>query len=380
MLNKPVSEIDWFGGKAPWAALNPRTPESDARALLSSLKTATGLEPKIAGHIFLATSGTTSAPKWVALSRQALLSSARAVVSRLKITGQDRWLQSLPSFHVGGLAVHARAAIAGFEIVDGASDFGLVRWDPIAFRHVLSDSGATLTSFVPTQIFDLVRAELRAPDTLRAVIVGGGALSLELAARARALGWRVLASYGMTETASMIALSREGSDDLEVLDHVEVGADSDGVLKIRGASLLTAYVFADASGAGRVEFPISDGWFQTEDRVELDAQLIRPLGRKTDFVKIGGESVHLARLEQIFSELLFAHAEIPAQAVALFSAPDDRLGSCIELMVEDSVSDPAAIQLLISKFNSAVLPFERIRATRIVTAISRTELGKLKRV
>ena len=69
----------------------------------------------------------------------------------------------------------------------------------------LADRGVTHTSLVPTQVHDLVKADLRAPETLKAIVVGGGHLDAATGRLARTLGWPVLASYGMTEAASQIA-------------------------------------------------------------------------------------------------------------------------------------------------------------------------------
>ena len=152
------------------------------------------------GHVIFTTSGTTGEPKFACLSKDALLASARAVNEHLNVSESDVWLCPLPLFHVGGFAIFARGYLKGrvAPIVQG-------RWEPHTLVQALNVCKATLTSLVPTQVYDLVREECSLPDAVRAVIVGGGRLDSDVATRARQLGWPVLQSFGMTEAASQIA-------------------------------------------------------------------------------------------------------------------------------------------------------------------------------
>jgi o-succinylbenzoate---CoA ligase len=172
-------DIDWLSTDSH-VLLNPRMPEEERRRLES-------LVVDLPGHVWLATSGTTGALKLTALSKRALLASAAAVNRHLQSDDRDVWLCVLPTFHVGGLGIYARAFLSGARVVTSG-------WEDV-----------TLASLVPAQVTDLVRDRVEAPPSLRAVVVGGGALSEELYAAARALGWPLLPSYGMTECCSQVA-------------------------------------------------------------------------------------------------------------------------------------------------------------------------------
>src|SRR5947209_7140162 len=102
--------------------------------------------PPLRRHVFVATSGTTGDVKLVALSKDAILASAAAVNVRLGAGRDDVWCCVLPTFHVGGLGIHARAYLSGARVVT-------MRWDPQAFVR----AGSTLASLVPAQVHDLVR-------------------------------------------------------------------------------------------------------------------------------------------------------------------------------------------------------------------------------
>jgi O-succinylbenzoic acid--CoA ligase len=337
--------------------LNPRMPEDQRRLMEGLVRSAPALE----GHVWMASSGSSGALKMIALSKKALLASAAAVNAHLQATSADRWCRPLPSFHVGGLGIHARALLTGSEVDT------LETWSPEAFAA----TGATLSSLVPAQLHDLVRLRLPAPRGLRAIVIGGAALSTSLYADARALGWNVLPSYGMTEccsqiaTAAIDALNEDRYPELYLLNHLQARTIADGRFEFAGASLLTGY----ATAKGFVD-PKRDGWFTSEDYGEVAVMngrtVLRPRGRSSDFVKIGGELTSMARLDDILRSI-----SIDA---ALIAVPDQRLGSVIHLVVEDS-SEAAQIQ---ARFNELVLPFERARAVH-VAAIPRSPLGKLLR-
>jgi o-succinylbenzoate---CoA ligase len=332
-------EISWLGDDSH-VLLNPRMPAEERRRLEPLV-----ISIDLPGHVWLSTSGTTGALKLTALSKRALLASAAAVNRHLLSDANDVWLCVLPAFHVGGLGIYARAFLSGARVVTEG-------WD-----------GVTLASLVPAQVSDLVRDRVTPPSRLRAVVVGGGALSEELYGAARALGWPLLPSYGMTECCSQVATAPlDGlKPALRLLDHVEARIEADGRLALRSESLLTGY----ATESGFID-PKVDGWFITEDVATLDGRILRVEGRRGDFVKIGGESVDLSRLDRILSEI--------TSEAAVFPIPDERLGHVIALAVASG--DAGAIA---AAFNARVFPFERARRIVRVDAIPRTPLGKLQR-
>lgn len=322
-----------FTSRESHLLLNPRMPDAE-RARLERLV------PALDAHLFVATSGSSGAIKLVALSKRAVLASAAAVNERLGVTSRDIWAAILPPFHVGGIGVYARCALAGARALP-------MPWEPRAF----AESGATIASLVPAQVHDLLASRIPPPRTLRAILVGGGAFD---PAPARAAGWPVLPSYGLTECCSTVAVEDQ------LLSHLDARIDDDGHIALRGESLLTGY----ATESGVVD-PKVDGWFVTEDLGEVDGRTLRVRGRAGEFVKIGGESVDLGRLDRI----LFSLA---GDAAALLAMPDPRLGHIIHAATTGQTS-------FVDAFNAQVHPFERIRAVHRVPHIPRSPLGKLLR-
>ena len=343
--------IDWTSGESH-VLLNPRMPreeEARLRALVINLT----------AHVWLATSGTTGTLKLAALSKDALLASAAAVNRHLGSDGRDVWCCVLPVFHVGGLGIFARAFLSGARIIRA-------QWNA---REFAANREMTLASLVPAQVSDLVELQFPAPSTLRAIVVGGGALPDALYAGDLALGWPLLPSYGMTETCSQVATATWSSPELHLLDHIEARTEDDGRLAFRGPSLLTGY----ASERGLEDPKTSDGWFVTEDLGFIDnrsdGRTLRVVGRRGDSVKIGGESVDLTRLDAILTSIAGPHA-------AVVAVPEPRLGWVIHLAIDPSVDDSDRV---LAAFNAGVHPFERARAVHRVAEIPRSPLGKLLR-
>lgn len=327
-----------FESRESHVLLNPRLPADERERLARDV-------PRLEGHVFVTTSGSTGALKLVAISKEAILASADAVNGYFGATAEDVFCCVLPPFHVGGLGVHARAHLAGARVIT-------MEWD----AEVFARTDATIASLVPAQVHDLVKSELRQPPSLRALLVGGGVFDRELASRARDAGWPVHASYGMTECASTIAIGNP----LELLPHLDARVDADDRLALRGPSLFTGY-----AENGAVVDPKIDGWFASEDRAKLDSRTLTLLGRPSDFVKVGGESVDLRRLDAVLAAI--------TRDAAVVAVADERLGHVIHLAT--TRDDPA----LADAFNARVLPFERARAVHRVDAIPRSPLGKLLR-
>lgn len=345
--------------------LNPRLPAED-RARIHALITAA---PPLDGHIWLSTSGTTGRLKPVALAKRALLVSAEAVNRHLASDAGDIWLNVLPMFHVGGLGIHARAHLSGARVVE------MHAWNPRAFVDAIATEWATLTSLVPAQVFDLVQGSLSAPPSLRAAVVGGGALDPVLWERAWALGWPVLPSYGATECASQIAtaVARTAAVNqpaLRILSHVEVRAGAGSQLEVRSEALFTGY----ATETGFVDSK-QDGWWRTDDIGAVFGETLVVHGRADETLKVGGELVNLAALESRLAEMVSAVA--PGTDAALVAVVDRRLGSAVGLAV--ATANPDTTTHVRDAFNAAVLPFERARVTRRVPSIPRTSLGKVAR-
>ncbi len=370
--------------------LNPRLNQDDHQSLIDLAESVSKIR-NLKGHVWIATSGSTAesikSTKLVALSKSALMASAQAVNEFFKISEMDIWAQVLPHFHVGGLGIEIRAYLSHSKVVHALKNG---KWNPTHFYQTLINHKVTLSALVPTQVYDLVALKLSAPSSLRVMIVGGGAMDESLYRQARALGWPVLPSYGMTETCSQIATASLESliatkmlelPDLFLLPHSDVKTSETGLLKIKATSLLTCYAQRSATDLHHWD-PKNEGWFTTEDHGEFNPiqRSIMIVGRDSEYIKIGGEGCNLASLR---SHLSRAILEVAGQEVkekwplqlCLIDMPSERLGAEIHLVstlkqdIAESVAD---------KYSEFVLPYEKIRKIHFVDEIPRTELGKIQ--
>ncbi len=332
-------------------------------------------------RVGIATSGSSGngAGRLIILSQTALECSAQAVNQRLASDARDVWFKVLPDFHVGGLGIKIRAKLSGARVIESPALLSgqVPSWNVHEFWRELGTSAATLVSLVPTQIFDLVRNQLRAPDSLRAVVVGGGRLEPGLLAEGVRLGWPLLVSYGLTECSSQVATAMApGKSQLRPLAHVRLRIGADDCLEIQSGALLSGQIrFSPATGEAVFEEFAPGSWFRCEDRARLDADgVLTVIGRVGDFVKIGGEGVVLSRLEEVLQRLCF-ETDFTGDA-AVLAAADERLGAVIVLLAS---GDKLAANKLRDRFNQAVMPFERIRELYHLEELPRSPLGKLLR-
>ncbi len=264
------------------------------------------------------TSGTTSRPKRVALSSDALLASAAASQAALGAPGQ--WILALPTHYIAGLQVLVRSIAAGTTpavLAPGS-------FDPRAFAELAASMDARVaryTSLVPTQLHRLVEAAedvatgddaRRVRDAVRrveAILVGGQATPPHLVDRAAALGWRVVRTYGSRETAGGCVYDGVPVATAEV-------AVVDGQVELAGPMLAEGYL--GDPRATDAAFGEHDGrrWYRTGDGGELVDGVLRITGRLDDVVISGGEKLRLAAVEEAVRSLGAWEARL-AEAVAV---------------------------------------------------------------
>jgi O-succinylbenzoic acid--CoA ligase len=359
--------------------LNSRLPEDQIKMAKHSFSKAL-LNSKLAtNHHFFMSSGSESGARLMALSSTALKNSAEAVNQRICSSKDDVWGLMLPTFHVGGFAVLLRAALSGSCVLPYLKWPNFRNDEACLFSNDLKAAGVSLMSLVPTQLFDVVVANLKAPSSLRAVFVGGGALSSELHLRARQLGWPIYASYGMTECASMVAVSeRVDSLQMKPLPHVNVRESEDRLLEIQSSSLFGAEcVVGDSNWSFR-----QGDWYRTSDMAEINGEGLKILGRASRFCKISGENVNLGDLEFRVRKSLLNQGLFLFENFVILSKPDERRGSQLLFVIEaenDEVrNDKTFLLSLDNFFKNQLAPFERPTQVCVVKKVPRSALGKIQ--
>jgi O-succinylbenzoic acid--CoA ligase len=233
--------------------------------------------------------------------------SARAVVQHLGCRQTDRWLCALPLYHVGGLSILVRSAISGMPLILQP------RFDASAVNRALFDGQATIVSLVSTMLVRLLAdaGSRRYPETLQAAVLGGGPVSPALVEQAECAGLRVVATYGMTETASQVtatALAGAARDEAgsagRPLDGVSLRIDAPdsggiGEILVHGPQVMAGYYGDDEATACALD----DGWLRTGDlgRIDRTGRLFVAT-RLGDVIVTGGEKVVPEEVEAVLMD------------------------------------------------------------------------------
>jgi O-succinylbenzoic acid--CoA ligase len=316
-------------------------------------------------HFILFSSGTSGGDlKGYALSKEALFKNAQAVNSFFNLNHNDTWGLSLPIYHVGGLSVLCRAHLLQNKIID------LRKWDPRSWHAQLKD--VSVTSVVPTQLYDLIKLNLKAPENLRYLIVGGDYLSSKLKERAMELGWPVIRTFGMSEVSSQLAsASSPVSDELEILPIHEVKLNGQRLL-VKSPSLFTLeFTMGEAFKATSIhDLSTHDGFYMTKDSAEISGNIIHPLGRMGEEFKVAGHLVNMNKLRDTLSGYLLEKDLFGQMEFQIES--DERKGhKLILLKLNDFIHEIQDISQLIAPV--------KIDETRKMSHFNRTALGKLKK-
>jgi len=236
------------------------------------------------------TSGSSASPKAVLLSYGNHYYNALGSNANLPVLPGDRWLLSLPLWHVGGLGVLFRCLLGGGVVVLGDSSASLT--------HQVVYDRITHVSLVPTQLRRLLDDPHRcaSSSTLKAILLGGSPIPTTLLSDAISNQLPVYLTYGLTEMASQAATGcADHPSSPRVLPYRELQIAADGEIVVRGETLFKGYVEHDA-----IVRPLDpDGWFHTGDLGSLDSDgRLTVLGRKDNMFVSGGENIQPEQIER----------------------------------------------------------------------------------
>ena len=309
-----------------------------------------GLHPDAIAAV-LHTSGTTAAPRPVALTFGNFLWSALASAVALGLHQRERWLCPMPLVHVGGLSIPVRSAIYATTAVLHP------RFEAEAVCAALMDDRdpITIVSLVPTMLSRLLDAGLHRPPALRWALLGGAPIAPALLQRAHAAGVPVAPSYGMTEACSQIATNGHP------LTGVELRTSPGGEVLVRGPIV----------APGSVE---PDGWLHTGDLGTFDQRSgLAITGRVSDTIITGGENVAPAEVEAVL-------LEHPAVAdAAVHGRRDPEWGEAVVATLVLRGGATADIIDLQAFCATRLAPYKVPKAVAFVARLPRTESGKLLR-
>ncbi len=150
------------------------------------------------------TSGSSGFPKAAVHRLANHIANAEGARSLIALEQGDAWLLSLPLFHIGGLAILNRCALVGACVV--MPDHALT------LSQQIDQDKLSHLSLVPAQLNKLLTDTSSKLKSIKALLLGGGAVSLDLLTQLKQRNIASYTSYGMTEMGSQITTGLALSD------------------------------------------------------------------------------------------------------------------------------------------------------------------------
>lgn len=259
-------------------------------------------------------SGSTGRPKAIVHAMSAHLASATGAAKNIPLKSGDRWLWSLPLYHISGLSILIRCATAGATVVGLPVDQELN-------AYALDELKITHLSVVTTQLRRLLTEKTFPSQHLCTVLLGGNSIDPKLVEAARNRGIDVRTTYGLSEMASQVTTSTaDGTPKSsgKLLENRQLQISSSGEILLRGETLALGYF---QNGAIQ-SLTNKNGWFQTNDIGALNenSELIVS-GRIDNMFISGGENIHPENIERAMATLF------NIEQVIVVPSPDKEFGS-----------------------------------------------------
>lgn len=293
------------------------------------------------------TSGSTGDPTSIELPKAVMIQSARRTIEYFDLQEGNRILLSLPCRFIAGKMMVVRAIVGKMN---------LVTVDPSSELEILESQSFDFGAMVPNQVFKLLSSDLgkHRLQNIRNLLIGGAAIPASLELPISQLKRRVVSTYGMTETASHIAIRELSGDTRSDIYHCLAGIS----------------VTLGKNDCLQIHVPKQNEPLQTNDVAQvLSPTSFRILGRADEVIISGGIKYFPQTIERKLELLM-------SERFVISSQPDDPLGERLVLVIE---GQPTDIEEIKQKAAQLLSPFERPRSVYFLDTFPQTPNGKLKR-
>jgi len=291
--------------------------------------------------VLLFTSGTESMPKGVPLTHNNILTNLRSVFEFVELYSDDVLFGILPPFHSFGFAMSTVfGPLSGLKMANSP--------DPTDGRRLANGVekwGVTVVCGAPLFLKSMLKAAK--PDqlkTLRICVTGAEKAPPELFQMMASIGKEeaLIEGYGITECSPVITANPiygkhkgvgKAVPNVEVIivhqeTFEDVPLNVQGLILTRGPNVFSGYINKDISSPF-VEHR-NKQWYKTGDLGSLDEDgFLTISGRLKRFIKIGGEMVSLAAIEDallksVTKEVRPTADEGPVLAICAKEIPGDK--------------------------------------------------------
>jgi len=328
--------------------------------------------------VIIFTSGSGKSPKGVKLSFKSLYQSGFHSNKLLRYSHSDRWLLSLPLYHIGGFSILTRSILWGIPIIFPHSFSS----DDIAIE--LKNSRPTFISLVAAQLKILIDKKIPPNPELKNCLLGAGFSDYELVKKAIDLGWPVNIVYGSTETASFISalLTEEfnvkGNSVGRAVPPANIYIYDENGNELKPYEVGEIVIQSTTLMEGYVNIPnkdLKDGIYFSGDVGYLDEEgYLFMVGRKDYIISTGGENVNPVEVE---SALLKHH--VISEAI-VFPLKDLKWGEIVAAaVVLKSKSDKVSYEELKIFLEEKISKFKIPKKIFFEKELPKTEMGKIER-
>lgn len=295
-------------------------------------------------YIEVQSSGSTGRPKLLRLEKSFVVESAQRTIDFFQLKAGDWVLHCLPTAFIAGKLLLVRTLVGQLDVCLKAPDtsFDFLQHEHYAFAALVVNQMHKLWRFAPHIPIDKI-------------LLGGSAIPAALEEQLQEVSSACYSSYGMTETATHVALRKLNQ---QPKDHYYHG--------LNGISFrLHAHDCLGISMPGLPQELITNDVAQL-----LNSTTFQLVGRRDNCIISGGKKFYPEQIEQKLSAQLKHPFYIGAQK-------NDCLGEELILLVE--AKETASLLLEISQIVEQLVKHERPRHIIFVDEFQRTANGKLRR-
>jgi o-succinylbenzoate---CoA ligase len=299
-------------------------------------------------YIKATTSGSTGTPKTIRLEKEFVAESALRTINYFGLKEGDHVLHCLPTIYIAGKLMVVRALVGNLKLYTAApeTDFSFLQKEKFRF-----------SAMVPLQVSKILDAE-PSPGAwfknLDQLLIGGSAMPHLLETRLKKISTACYSSYGMTETATHIAIRKINGDGADEYYHCLEG------IKVQLSENRCLQIFMP----GLREQPLT-----TTDLAEVtDDHTFAILGRADHVIISGGIKYSPEQLERKLQPFI-------KQSFIVSSLPHETLGSQLVLIVEGT-ENPKEKETMQEICRKQLTNYEQPRKIVFVKEIPLTPNGK----
>jgi O-succinylbenzoic acid--CoA ligase len=224
----------------------------------------------------------------------------------------------------------------------------------------VANEGFQFGAMIPLQVLNSLQNQPNRFNQIEKVIIGGGVVDNSLLQKLQTCENQCFATYGMTETITHVAVKTlngtHKTNFYNALENVEFSQDERQCLIIDAPYL-------------------SDNQIITNDIINLHSKSsFEWLGRFDNVINTGGIKVNPENIESKIANFIKTDFFIAAEN-------DDKLGSQVILLIEESIENEGEIDLKLLKIHlkSVLSKFEMPKKIYVLPRFERTETGKIQR-